>query len=44
MRIIKSRNLIRARYPASVGKSKKYIRVLRGKPEEMRPLERRGRR
>jgi hypothetical protein len=43
MRIIQSRNLIRARHPASVGK-KKYIRVLRGKPAEMRPLERCGHR
>jgi hypothetical protein len=44
MRIIQSRGLIRARHPASVGKNKKYIRVLREKPEEMRPLERRERR
>ena len=44
MRMIQSRNMIRARDLASVGKNKKCIRVLTGNPEEMRPLGRRGRR
>jgi hypothetical protein len=44
MRMIQSRNMIRARRPASGGKNKNCVRVLTGKPEEMRPLGRRGRR